>query len=321
MPTSVSVSLGPSDFPTLITARQHEIPADEPPENGGTDTGAEPFELLLASLGACTAITLRMYARRKGWPLDAVQVEAGFDQDAGAPADQDVAVGHRRAVLGTARASVADCKRVPCSQGADYRGHGGDAAYRLNHSADHGASRTPGRTHVREAACRIAVSQHGASATGRLDHMDDTAFMHLALEQARLAEAAGEVPVGAVLVVEGALVSHGFNCPISAVDPTAHAEIITLREAARALGNYRLTGSTLYVTVEPCLMCVGALVHARVARVVYGATEPKTGALGSTVDALAIASVNHRFEVLGGVCEDDSRALLQRFFQARRSRP
>ena len=151
--------------------------------------------------------------------------------------------------------------------------------------------------------------------------MDDTAFMHLALEQARLAEAAGEVPVGAVLVVEGALVARGFNCPITAVDPTAHAEIVTLREAARALGNYRLTGSTLYVTVEPCLMCVGALVHARVGRVVYGATEPRTGALGSTVDALANPFLNHRFEVVGGVCEHDSRALIQQFFQQRRARP
>ena len=151
--------------------------------------------------------------------------------------------------------------------------------------------------------------------------MDDTAFMHLALEQARLAEAAGEVPVGAVLVVEGALVARGFNCPITAVDPTAHAEIVTLREAARALGNYRLTGSTLYVTVEPCLMCVGALVHARVGRVVYAATEPRTGALGSTVDALANPFLNHRFEVVGGVCEHDSRALIQQFFQQRRARP
>jgi tRNA(adenine34) deaminase len=150
--------------------------------------------------------------------------------------------------------------------------------------------------------------------------MDDTAFMHLALEQARLAEAAGEVPVGAVLVVDGALVARGSNCPIGAVDPTAHAEIVTLREAARALANYRLAGSTLYVTVEPCLMCVGALVHARVARVVFGACEPRTGALGSTVDALASPSLNHRFEVTAGVCEDESRALLQRFFQDRRAR-
>jgi tRNA(adenine34) deaminase len=149
--------------------------------------------------------------------------------------------------------------------------------------------------------------------------MDDTSFMHLALEQARLAEAAGEVPVGAVLVVEGALVARGFNCPISAVDPTAHAEIVTLREGARALGNYRLVESTLYVTVEPCLMCVGALVHARVARVVFGATEPKTGALGSTVDALSNPFLNHRFDVARGVCEYESRALLQRFFHHRRA--
>jgi tRNA(adenine34) deaminase len=150
--------------------------------------------------------------------------------------------------------------------------------------------------------------------------MIDTSFMHLALEQARLAEAAGEVPVGAVLVVEGALVARGFNCPISAVDPTAHAEIVTLRDAARALGNYRLTGSTLYVTVEPCLMCVGALVHARVFRVVYGAAEPKTGALGSTVDALDNPFLNHRFEVTRGVCEDECRVLVQRFFEQRRGR-
>ena len=150
--------------------------------------------------------------------------------------------------------------------------------------------------------------------------MDDTSFMHLALEQARLAEAAGEVPVGAVLVMEGALVARGFNCPISAVDPTAHAEIVTLREAARALGNYRLAGATLYVTVEPCLMCVGALVHARVARVVFGAAEPKTGALGSTIDALANPFLNHRFDVVGGVCADETRALVQEFFQARRVR-
>ncbi len=152
------------------------------------------------------------------------------------------------------------------------------------------------------------------------DSMHDIAFMYLALEQARLAEAAGEVPVGAVLVVEGALVARGFNCPISAVDPTAHAEIVTLRAAARAVANYRLTASTLYVTVEPCLMCVGALVHARVGRVVYGATEPKSGALGSTLDALANPFLNHRFEVVGGVCEDEARALLQQFFEARRGR-
>jgi tRNA(adenine34) deaminase len=151
--------------------------------------------------------------------------------------------------------------------------------------------------------------------------VDDGFFMRLALEQARLAEAAGEVPIGAVLAIEGALVAHGFNRPISAIDPTAHAEIVTIREAARALGNYRLTGATLYVTVEPCLMCVGALVHARVARVVYGAPEPKTGALGSTVDALGNPALNHRFEVVAGVCEEECRALVQAFFLGRRGRP
>jgi tRNA(adenine34) deaminase len=150
--------------------------------------------------------------------------------------------------------------------------------------------------------------------------MDDTAFMRLAIEQARLADAAGEVPVGAVLVVDGALVAHGFNRPITTADPTAHAEIVTVREAARALGNYRLPGGTLYVTVEPCLMCVGALVHARVARVVFGAAEPKTGALGSTVDALDNPFLNHRFEVASGVCAEECRELLQAFFARRRAR-
>jgi tRNA(Arg) A34 adenosine deaminase TadA len=150
--------------------------------------------------------------------------------------------------------------------------------------------------------------------------MDDLSFMRLAIEQARLAGAAGEVPIGAVLVMDGALVAHGFNQPITTADPTAHAEIVTLREAARALANYRLTGATLYVTVEPCLMCVGALVHARVARVVYGTAEPKTGALGSTVDALDNPSLNHRFAVTCGVCADECRDLLQAFFQRRRTR-
>ena len=148
----------------------------------------------------------------------------------------------------------------------------------------------------------------------------DEVFMREALALAAQAAAAGEVPVGAVLVMDGALVAHGFNRPITTSDPTAHAEIVTVREAAHALGNYRLTGATLYVTVEPCLMCVGALVHARVARVVYGTAEPKTGALGSTVDALDNPSLNHRFEVTSGVCADECRDLLQAFFQRRRTR-
>jgi tRNA(adenine34) deaminase len=145
-------------------------------------------------------------------------------------------------------------------------------------------------------------------------------LMREALVEARQAAALGEVPVGAVLAIDGTIVARGFNHPIAAHDPTAHAEIVVLRAAARAVGNYRLTGATLCVTVEPCLMCVGALVHARVATVVYGAAEPKTGALVSTVRALEIPGLNHRFEVAGGVLEEESRALLQGFFKERRAR-
>ena len=147
---------------------------------------------------------------------------------------------------------------------------------------------------------------------------NDEWFMREALAEAARAEAAGEVPIGAVLVRDGAIVARGFNHPISGTDPTAHAEIAVLRQAAAALGNYRLIGTTVYVTLEPCLMCVGALVHARVARVVFGAGEPKTGALGSTVDALAIPGLNHRFEVTRGVLEEDCRGIVQAFFKLRR---
>ena len=147
---------------------------------------------------------------------------------------------------------------------------------------------------------------------------DDEDLMREALAEARRAEAAGEVPVGAVVVVGGEIVARGFNRPIGAVDPTAHAEIVALREAAARAGNYRLTGAELYVTVEPCLMCVGAAVHARVGRVIYGAAEPKAGALGSAVDALAAPGLNHRFEVTGGVLAEDCGALLQAFFRTRR---
>jgi len=143
-------------------------------------------------------------------------------------------------------------------------------------------------------------------------------FMRLALEQARLAADAGEVPIGAVVVAAGEVVGRGFNRPIGAVDPTAHAEVIALREAARALGNYRLTGVDLYVTLEPCLMCVGALVHARVAKVIFGAREPKTGALVSTLQALDIPALNHRFEIVEGVLEAECRDIVQAFFRDRR---
>ena len=142
--------------------------------------------------------------------------------------------------------------------------------------------------------------------------------MDAALEQARLALAAGEVPIGAVLVVEGGIVARAFNQPISSCDPTAHAEVLVLREAARIAGNYRLTNADVYVTLEPCLMCVGALVHARVRRVMFGAAEPRTGALVSTVRALDTPGLNHRFEMTGGVCEDAARELIQEFFREKR---
>jgi tRNA(adenine34) deaminase len=145
------------------------------------------------------------------------------------------------------------------------------------------------------------------------------AFMSAALEEARRGFAAGEVPIGAVLVLDDQIVARAFNQPIGSVDPTAHAEMIVLREGARQIGNYRLTGATLYVTVEPCLMCVGALVHGRVAHVVYGAAEPKTGALASTVRALDVPGLNHRFEVTGGVLEPDCRELIQQFFREKRA--
>lgn len=142
--------------------------------------------------------------------------------------------------------------------------------------------------------------------------------MDAALEQARLALAAGEVPIGAVLVVDDEIVARAFNQPISACDPTAHAEVLVLREAARLVGNYRLTAADVYVTLEPCLMCVGALVHARVRTLIFGAAEPKTGALVSTARALETPGLNHRFEFAGGVREDAARELIQEFFREKR---
>ncbi len=147
----------------------------------------------------------------------------------------------------------------------------------------------------------------------------DVTWMRLALAEAAAADAAGEVPIGAVVVVSGEVVGRGYNRPIGAVDPTAHAEILALRAAAQAVGNYRLVDADVFVTVEPCLMCVGALVHARVRRVVFGTAEPKTGALGSSVDALAIPTLNHRFSVTSGVLEDECRAIVQAFFARRRA--
>jgi tRNA(adenine34) deaminase len=145
--------------------------------------------------------------------------------------------------------------------------------------------------------------------------VNDAAFMALALEQAREAAAAGEVPVGAVLVRDGQVLAAGRNAPVGDNDPTAHAEIMALRSAARAIGNYRLDGCTLYVTLEPCAMCAGAMMHARLSRVVWGAPDPKTGAAGSVVDLFAQRQLNHRTQVDGGVLADECGAMLADFFK------
>jgi tRNA(adenine34) deaminase len=149
---------------------------------------------------------------------------------------------------------------------------------------------------------------------------DHEQFMNEALVQARLAKDAGEVPIGALVVLDGVIVGRGYNQPIGAGDPTAHAEIVAIRDAARQIGNYRLTGAVLYVTVEPCLMCVGAFVHARVGTVVYGTPEPRTGALDSTVRGGDLPGHYHRFDVVAGVRSDECRDLMQAFFRARRGR-
>lgn len=142
--------------------------------------------------------------------------------------------------------------------------------------------------------------------------------MRLALAEARQAGARGEVPVGAVLVSGDQVVASGGNCPIAAHDPSAHAEIITLRAAGQALGNYRLDDTVLYVTLEPCLMCASAIVHARVRRVVFGAFDPKAGAAGGIIDAFALKGLNHRVDVFGGVLEEECGSLLSGFFSGRR---
>jgi tRNA(adenine34) deaminase len=149
--------------------------------------------------------------------------------------------------------------------------------------------------------------------------MPEARFMQLALDQARLAWAAGEVPVGAVLVRDGEVIATGFNQPIGRHDPTAHAEIMALRSAAEKIGNYRLPGCELYVTLEPCAMCSGAMMHARLARVVYAATDPKTGACGSVLDLFQHPQLNHHTEVVGGVLADEAGTMLKDFFAERRA--
>jgi len=162
-----------------------------------------------------------------------------------------------------------------------------------------------------------AMSPAGADPTAA----DHEVWMRRALALARAAAAAGEVPVGALLVRDGKVIGEGSNRPIGATDPTAHAEILAIRDAARRAGNYRLPGTTLYVTVEPCTMCTGALLHARVDTLVYGAAEPKAGAIISTATVLDNRRLNHRVAVVGGVLAEDCAGLLQAFFASRRSAP
>ncbi len=148
--------------------------------------------------------------------------------------------------------------------------------------------------------------------------MDDEFFMREALSMARSAECLGEVPIGAVVVCEGVIVGRGFNSPIGENDPTAHAEIAALRDAARRLENYRLPGCEIFVTLEPCAMCAGAILHARLKRVIYGARDPKTGVHGSTIDLFANEQLNHHTAVAGGVLAAECGQLLSSFFAARR---
>jgi tRNA(adenine34) deaminase len=149
--------------------------------------------------------------------------------------------------------------------------------------------------------------------------MRDEVFMREAMTLAVQAEVLGEVPVGAVVVKDGLVIGRGFNAPIGSADPTAHAEVRAIREAAAHLGNYRLAGCTLYVTLEPCAMCAGAILHARIGEVVFGAPDPKTGACGSVVDLFAEERLNHHATVVGGVLAEECGAMLKRFFAAKRA--
>ena len=148
----------------------------------------------------------------------------------------------------------------------------------------------------------------------------DRPWMQAALVEAALAAAADEVPVGAVIVLEGQVIGRGHNMPVSTNDPTAHAEIQAVRQAARQMQNYRLIDTTLYTTVEPCLMCMGALVYARIKRLVFGCFDPKAGAAGSLYNIALDTRLNHRLDITSGVCEEECRTLLQRFFREKRSR-
>lgn len=147
----------------------------------------------------------------------------------------------------------------------------------------------------------------------------DQYFMSLALEQGQLAYDAGEVPVGAIVVLENEVIGRGYNQPITSLDPSAHAEVVALREAAKNIGNYRLAGATLYVTVEPCTMCSGCLVHARIKRLVYAATEPKAGVVESAMEILSSPFLNHKVETCSGIMAQEASSLMSDFFKMRRA--
>jgi len=150
-------------------------------------------------------------------------------------------------------------------------------------------------------------------------HEADEMFMRVAQELARQAEVIEEVPVGAIVVLDGEIIGRGYNAPISRHDPAAHAEMMALRDAAIRIGNYRLAGCELYVTLEPCLMCAGAIMHSRIARMVYGASDPKTGVCGSVVDVFGEKRLNHHTEVFGGILADECGLMLSNFFALRRA--
>lgn len=167
-----------------------------------------------------------------------------------------------------------------------------------------------------EGGAHTSAAQPGHD--GSVMERDDAFFMREALSMARQAEAMGEVPVGAVVVLRGEIIGRGCNAPISRHDPSAHAEMMAMRAAALHLGNYRLTGCELYVTLEPCVMCVGAMFHARIERVVYGARDPKTGAAGSVFNLFTVAELNHHARIEGGVLADECGKVLSDFFARRR---
>ena len=165
----------------------------------------------------------------------------------------------------------------------------------------------------------IIIASDGAAPKDGAMTMSFDDLMRSAIDEAIRARDAGEVPIGAVVAIDARIVGRGFNQPISSGDPTAHAEIVAIRDAARTVGNYRLTGAVLCVTIEPCLMCVGALVHARISTLVFGAVEPRTGAVLSTVRGVELPGHNHRVEVVSGIQETACRDLIQSFFKERRS--